>query len=84
MGWPTLTAVAKKSTQRSVRFQADAHDFVEKLATQLHEAGVLPDANFSTALNMVVRYAMNEGLSVRTLLARLLPEPHGQTDKPRK
>lgn len=85
MGWSTVTTVAKKSVQRSVRFQADAHEFVDKLATQLYEAGVLPDPNFSTVLNMVIRFAMTNGVDVRALLDRLIPESGSDPAmKPRK
>ena len=54
--------MTEKKSQRNVRIPADLEKDIERMAKSLHEVGLLPDANWSGALVMVLMQAKKIGL----------------------
>lgn len=68
----TFALMAKKPLQRSIRFVAENHEFVDKLAEELHDAMVYTDKNFSMALNLVIAYCRAKGITAEELVATVM------------
>lgn len=70
----TFALMAKKPVQRSVRFVAENHEYVDALAQELFDAAVYTDKNYSMALNLILSYCRAKGITAKDLLATVLAE----------
>lgn len=76
----TFALMARKAVQRSNRFMADNHEYVDKLADELLRAAVYPEKNFSMALNLVISYCRAKGISAKELVATVMTEADKSSD----
>lgn len=77
----TFAVMAKKPLQRSIRFVAENHEFVDSIAEELHDAAVYTDKNFSMALNLLISYCRVKGISPQELVATVMTEGREESKK---
>ncbi len=57
-----VAPMSEKKTQRNVRIPDELVKDIQRMADSLHEVGLLPDANWSGALVMILMQAKKAGL----------------------
>lgn len=77
----TFLVMAKKPLQRSIRFVAENHEYVDNLAQELFDAMVYTEKNYSMALNLVISYCRAKGISAQELIGTVMTE---KREPPRK